>query len=169
MKTDLSIRPISIRSLSFRKMSSETVIVQAICDSARCFSCGGLVYAVEKQRTTKHVRCHCSSLLVIDGRFRSITIDVFGVEFANEISMDRRWTRKATIFIVNVSLITSISQTDSLVQSVTERNSAANVTVLNFNVRRSKKRNTSTTNIIRMFRNWKLPSDRNWLNNLRYS
>lgn len=33
----------------------ETVIIQAICDSGRCFACGGLVYAVEKQRTTKHV------------------------------------------------------------------------------------------------------------------
>jgi hypothetical protein len=34
----------------------EKLIERFVCNNTRCYTCGGLVYAVEKKKTTNHVR-----------------------------------------------------------------------------------------------------------------
>lgn len=65
----------------------ENMIEQTISNNSRCYTCGGLVYAVEKKRTTNHVRLfRClKQITIIIGLFRLITVDVFVVEFVKEV------------------------------------------------------------------------------------
>jgi len=34
----------------------ETLIERSVCTNTRCYTCGALVYAVEKKKTANHVR-----------------------------------------------------------------------------------------------------------------
>ena len=64
----------------------ESVIEQSVFNNTRCYTCGALVYAVEKKMTSNHVRVDLrATTSPMAAAFRSITVDVFVVEYVNAI------------------------------------------------------------------------------------
>lgn len=71
--------------------------------NCRCFACGSLVYAVEKKLTTNHVSKDENESEYFSIHCRFTIIDVFVVEFVNEISRNIHSTKKVMISIVEVN------------------------------------------------------------------